>query len=678
MFSGVSLWDNEEDAVKEVRRFGAGGEDVEVFTVDGDLLRRGGSVVFCMEELLERDSTHNIPRIPPVTATKNANDTLRVKNERGSVSVAQTPQRLLSPLISNHIQQDSSTVEFKTSEQQQSDKNTLQEKSDPTKKITSITTERVKERTLFDWDLNTGMDSHSHERKKNMQEMRKRHRNSTVMGMEGMEGDKSMTKGEIRELRRGNRRSISVVMEVISEDVSVDSHTIHSASSKSSTTSKKSCEEPQSQHQGRSARRIASSARITRKGTFGTGSLREDIFISSESSSPALPSQDPTMSPGQSGMNSSRNASTNTSISRDGYSSEDSLSAGSDIPAIAKPKPHNPTDKYLNSSLPSSRRPKKFQKTSGRMKAAGSWAETEPSDKGNDLILDYGRTRQPIITTISKARPEKMLEERDVLRNKASINIVPEEWPLKNEEPFNDIGTIAVQRKGKGKGTIADTMPLEKYSPLDGNEPDPISKSQKARKPEAKPESKSIVKSKNEEKAWIYKGIVAAGVRNYDGEFKQSYLVEWEGDWAPTWQQKGFIGGPMMAQWEKKCKFWKAESRTEAGRRLKREKKIERVLFDEIPKGKYLLVQYTSDLRPEWVTKSKVDDATMKEFLERKKTWRYWGGGLRNVDSKDDEDEDEEEESSPAEVETDDGEDLASDEQEWTDVQTPHEEEYLA
>lgn len=55
-FSGISLWENEEDAVDEGRRFGGGGEDVEVYAVDGDLLRRGGTVVFCMEELLGRDS----------------------------------------------------------------------------------------------------------------------------------------------------------------------------------------------------------------------------------------------------------------------------------------------------------------------------------------------------------------------------------------------------------------------------------------------------------------------------------------------------------------------------------------------------------------------------------------------------------------------------------------------
>ncbi|RAL65447.1 hypothetical protein DID88_001014 [Monilinia fructigena] len=589
--------------------------------------------------------THNIPRIPPVTATKNTNDTSRVKNERESVLVAQTPQRLSSPLISNHIQQDSSTVDFKTSGQQQSDTNILQEQSDPNKKIASISTERTKERTLFDWDLNTGMDPHSHERKRNMQEMREGHRNSAVMGMEEVEEDKPMTRRGIRELRRGNRRSISVVMEAISEDVSVNSHTIHSASSKSSTTSKKSGEEPQSQHQNRSARRIASSAQITRKGTFGTGSLREDILISSELSSPDPLSQNPTMSPGIPGMNSSRNTGTSTPVSRDGYSSEDSLSAGSDIPAIARPKPHNSTAKYLDSSLPTARRAKKFQRTLGGMKVAGSWAEAGPS-----------------------------IRRKGFLKKKASIDMVTEEWPLKNEQPFTCIGTIAVQRKSKGKGTVADTIdPMERYSSLNSPEPHPASKHYstgwKARKLESMPESKSILNSKNEEKAWTYKGIVAAGVRNYDGEFKQSYLVEWEGDWAPTWVQKSFTEAPMMAKWEQKCKIWKAQSRTDAGRRLKREKKIERILFDEIPKGKYLLVQYTSDLRPEWVTKSKVDDGIMKEFLEREKTWRYWDGGhgLRKVDSKDGEGEDEE--SSSAEIETDDDDDdLASDKQKWTEV----------
>ncbi|APA12179.1 hypothetical protein sscle_09g069490 [Sclerotinia sclerotiorum 1980 UF-70] len=57
--SGVSLWDNMEDALEEGKRF----DGVQIFPVEGDLFRRasaaptsGGSVVFCMEELLRRDS----------------------------------------------------------------------------------------------------------------------------------------------------------------------------------------------------------------------------------------------------------------------------------------------------------------------------------------------------------------------------------------------------------------------------------------------------------------------------------------------------------------------------------------------------------------------------------------------------------------------------------------------
>ncbi|TGO40361.1 hypothetical protein BHYA_0038g00350 [Botrytis hyacinthi] len=50
--SKVSLWDNAEDAREEGRRIGG----VEIFEVGGEVLREGGSVVFCLEELLGRSS----------------------------------------------------------------------------------------------------------------------------------------------------------------------------------------------------------------------------------------------------------------------------------------------------------------------------------------------------------------------------------------------------------------------------------------------------------------------------------------------------------------------------------------------------------------------------------------------------------------------------------------------
>ncbi|KAF7932800.1 uncharacterized protein EAE98_004099 [Botrytis deweyae] len=50
--SKVSLWDDEEDAREEGRRIGG----VEIFEVAGEGLREGGSVVFCLEELLGRSS----------------------------------------------------------------------------------------------------------------------------------------------------------------------------------------------------------------------------------------------------------------------------------------------------------------------------------------------------------------------------------------------------------------------------------------------------------------------------------------------------------------------------------------------------------------------------------------------------------------------------------------------
>ncbi|KAF7896473.1 hypothetical protein EAF00_006487 [Botryotinia globosa] len=50
--SKVSLWDNAEDAREEGRRIGG----VEIFEVGAVVLREGGSVVFCLEELLGRCS----------------------------------------------------------------------------------------------------------------------------------------------------------------------------------------------------------------------------------------------------------------------------------------------------------------------------------------------------------------------------------------------------------------------------------------------------------------------------------------------------------------------------------------------------------------------------------------------------------------------------------------------
>ncbi|KAF7931076.1 uncharacterized protein EAE97_009285 [Botrytis byssoidea] len=50
--SKVSLWDNAEDAREEGRRIGG----VQIFEVGGVVLREGGSVVFCLEELLGRCS----------------------------------------------------------------------------------------------------------------------------------------------------------------------------------------------------------------------------------------------------------------------------------------------------------------------------------------------------------------------------------------------------------------------------------------------------------------------------------------------------------------------------------------------------------------------------------------------------------------------------------------------
>lgn len=53
--SAVSLWDNPLDAVQEGLKFGGKEKGVRWYKVDGELLRREGTLVFCMEELLRRD-----------------------------------------------------------------------------------------------------------------------------------------------------------------------------------------------------------------------------------------------------------------------------------------------------------------------------------------------------------------------------------------------------------------------------------------------------------------------------------------------------------------------------------------------------------------------------------------------------------------------------------------------
>ncbi|QSZ32057.1 hypothetical protein DSL72_001626 [Monilinia vaccinii-corymbosi] len=685
-FSAVSLWDREEDAVDEGRRFGGERGGVKVYAVNGELLRREGSVVFCMEELLGRDSglcwltkgryrqrkgkkgcglrgkaylvvgvipgTHNVPRTPPVTSvttTNNTKNTSRIKSEREDIIVEQRPQRLSSPLTCNPIQKNPTNFDFEIFGQEQSDKKTsLQIQNISSKNTTPLSSKRVRERTLSGGHSNTEMDPHSHERIRDRREPRGEKRNSVAtemeMEMEEMGENNTTTNGDAEELQRENIASMSTGMEAVSEDAKVNARATHLTSSQPATPLKESREIPRSQDQNNSGRKIHSRAGIPRMNTFGTRPWSGDISMGSGSSSPAQPSHNFAMGSRRPGINNRHMAGTETSASRDGYSSDDSLSAGSDIPAIAKPKPPTLTAKNLNMTPLTPRRPTKFQKSSGGAKVAGHWAEAGPSRRSNDP-LDHGKKNQASSKSIPKAQHEKTLAKANTsMRGTASLHRVPEEWPLKNKEPLADIGSPDSQRRVAGKRTIADTAdPIDQNSHSDSTElhrpkSDPCKMGRQPRKPESQPKPKPIPELEEEEEeqeVWLYKRVIASGVRQYNGESKDCHLVEWEGDWEPTWEPKR-QNEQMKSEWKRKCDFWKAQSKTQAGKTLTAEKKIERVLFDEKAWRRHtFLVQYTSDLRPEWVKSSEVDDQLMKDFLERKKMWRKWDGRGGEVVSKD-------------------------------------------
>ncbi|KAI9642765.1 hypothetical protein NHQ30_008497 [Ciborinia camelliae] len=704
-FSAVSLFDNPQDALEEGKLFGGPREGVRVYPVDGGLLRKEGTVVFCMEELLGRDSslcmitkgryrqrkgiwkkgsglrgkaylvvgvipgTHNSQQTSP-SLSKTSTDTSRIEVEKDDINIVGKSRIPSLPLASTHIEeQNSNNFDIETFELEQSD-TTLQTQSTFAGNKASIPTERS-ERAPFGWDLNERMNTQLYVKKEDIQELRG-HRNSAEM---------------------------TPRMEEISEDtIIVDSNPIQSTQSQPPLPSKMTKEIPRSRNNP--VRRINSSAKITRKGTFGTRpSSRGDIQNDSVPSLSSQPSHNLSKGPKTSGKNINKiNIGTSNSDDRDGYSSDDSLSAGSDIPAIATKKRVVPAP----TMTPSNTHPNKRQKSSdhhrswngdpglssvpvvrsfvaeedkymersldGYSRVESLRAETGPLSRSNNPTLDHGETMKPIPISIPKSRFEMMVKRNSSPKNKElSIDMVPEEWPLKNKGQLTRPGENLIQRNVADKGTyhIDTTYPektnshsnrTESYHPI-------YNEFTMGRRPKAKAEAepKPVPDLKEEEKVWSFKGVIAFEIREYDGQNKHCYLIEWEEPWAPTWQWKSETDEVLKKDWKKNYDFWNNQLKTKAGRNLAKDKKIEKILFDE--KDTYL-VKFTSNLRPEWVKTTEVDKALVRDFERRKKKWRYEDDSLGEVDIEDKSEEEEEALPGEVEAEEDQAEEVEAEEDE--------------
>ncbi|KAJ8059633.1 hypothetical protein OCU04_011285 [Sclerotinia nivalis] len=587
----------------------------------------------------------------------NTNSTSQIRNEKKDINVVEN-RRIPSsppPFISNDIQEATSPFDFETFERAKED-SFIELHSDSIGNETSTPSDKTSERALLGWDLNV---PHLNE-----------------------------TKRDIRELRREHRNSKVVRMEAISEDtIIVDAHTTHPSSSQQPSSTRMSSENPRSQNLRNSVRKINSSARITRAGTFGSRSSRGDLSNDLRPSSQAPSSHDFAMSSGKSGIDSSQNVNTATSASRDGYSSEDSLSAGSDIPAVAIPKLVLPRPTFDGENLsvsPSNVHPAKFRKSSVQRKGGpGSttdpvlrsfgavededteWVPEEdgkatnhggmrPTPTSNKIPMDYLLSRQPIPNRTPKNHDDFQKSTKGSSsnnNNQEPLDMVPEEWPLKNKEPLTGINTIPIKRKAVDKGTYAiDTIyPRESNPHLKSTEPyHPLYNEfstmerrsiQPKPKPKLKLKRKSIPELEKGEKVWAYKGVIAFGTREYAGESRQCYLIEWEEPWAPTWQPKGKTDKPLKDDWQRKKEFWDMQSRTKHGKKLAKEKKAEKILFEE---DDCYLVDYTTNVRPEWVKKTDVNEGLTRKFIQRKRKWRHENSGLGDAELGEEEEEKEE------------------------------------
>ncbi|CAD6445309.1 0b28bfcb-800c-4637-8c6b-5a615c40c18e [Sclerotinia trifoliorum] len=722
--SGVSLWDNLEDALEEGRRFGG----AQIFPVEGDLFRRasaastgGGSVVFCMEELLRRDSklcmitrgrygqarekgeggkkrrrnglrgkaylvagvipgTHNYPRTSPITATTDTNTTSQIRNEKNDINVVKNRRISSSPssFIFNDIQEIPDSFDFETFERAQENP-FIKSQSDSMGNGPSTHGEKTSERALLGWDLNV---LHSNETKRDIRELRREHRNSKVMKMES-----------------------------ISEDtIIVDAHTTLPTSSQQLSPAKTSSEIPRRQDSRNPMRKINSRAGITRAGTFGSKSSRGDLSNDLGLSSQAQSSHEFAMSSEKSGIDSSQDVNTATDASRDGYSSEDSLSPGSDIPAVAIKKRVLPPPNFdgENSSVSASNvRPAKFRNSSAQLKGdSGStpnpvlrssravededmeWIseeDTEAANRGhmrptpaaNKIPMDYSKSRRPIRNRTPRnygdSQKSVKRSSSNSNNNQELLDMDPAEWQLNNKESSTGSNTIPIHRNAVGKGTHGNDKinPCESNPHLKGTGPHhPLyNELSTMRRQSIQPKPDPILKLKrkpipeleNGEKVWAYKAVIAFGMRKFADASKQCYLIEWKEPWGPTWQPKGLTDRPLRDDWQKKKKLWDMQSRTKVGKKLTKEKKAEKILFEE---DGYYLVDYTTDLRPEWIKKADVTEELTREFLQRKRKWRYEGHGLQSEYAEiGNEEEEEEEEEEEMEEEEEEGEEAEEEEE---------------
>lgn len=588
------------------------------------------------------------------------------------------------PAASTHIPENTDFFDFEAFERAQEDTNTtLQTQTNFTRQSIPISSARGIERTLFGWDLDLeeeeekDINPHFHSAKRDIRELRGSYRNSTLMRMEAISED-------------------------IGDTIIVDSsHTMHSPPSKSSSRPRIARKISQKLSPKNSIRKIISGARITRAGTFGRRSSSGEISNSSRFSLQSRPSSHFTMVNRKSSIEGSQNISIDSSVSRDGYSSEGSLSAGSDIPAVAVPKGARPVSPAVatpkrvrpvssvvaeHSRLGSSNlHPNKVQKSSDRQRRDKGGLMTSPDlvmpyavtaedhnmeeSSGDDEILtrkrtkagssppsnniprSYLRTRQPIQSQTPKGDDfQNSVKLKTLRNNKEPISIVDEEWPLKNKEPLPEPNTIerSVQRTTVDKGTDATdfTNPTASNPHAKTTKPyHPVydesimvrrpSLLRHVSKPTLTQERKlSIPKLKKGEKVWAYKGVIAFGTREYEGKSKHCYLIEWEDPWAPTWQLKDQTDKPLKDDWARKKEAWDAQLRTKEGKKLMKEKKMKRILWEE--EEKYL-VEWTKDLRPEWVKKEEVGKNAVREFERRKRGWKFAVDG--GEDAKDGEEE---------------------------------------
>ncbi|TGO28442.1 hypothetical protein BPAE_0027g00090 [Botrytis paeoniae] len=395
--SKVSLWDNEEDAREEGRRIGG----VEIFEVGGEVLREGGSVVLCLEELLGRSSalcwvtrgrygrvgsggkgrkkgrgwgirwgrggsregeglrgkaylvvgvipgTHNLPHpspIIPTSNTTNTNHTFDIQNEEEDVMKEGTARASSSPSVSMYGRGSSGTVEefdfdFGLEQEQEQIRDTpLSQIQYPSSHTQFSNPHKTTNNPgVFNWTLDNpdvnNIQEYEIERdiRRHAQGMK---RNSAFRKMEKISEDI----GDRRMRDRG----------FVDESMGDEERGMDDEGSREWSWGEDERErEKEKEKNLNSKRRITSTARITRKGTFGER-FREKSAVLRDEERVSLRGQSFTShdfdrsdsdSDGRGRAERSQYIDMGTSICDripcEEDSLEDGMSAGEDIPAVA-------------------------------------------------------------------------------------------------------------------------------------------------------------------------------------------------------------------------------------------------------------------------------------------------------------------------------------------------------